>query len=450
LSKIKLYNYQEETVRRIEEFGGRSLLAIEMGGGKTLISLAWLKFHPDLRPAVVVCPASLKWQWQKEARRMGFSAEILNKSKPPKGLIDLDYPLLIINYDILHGWLKVLQSINPKVVIFDEIQMLKSPRTRRTVASRDLIEEIPHLLALSGTPIINRPIELYPILNMIRPDIYNNWSEFGTEFCKPRLTPWGIKYDGATNLDLLHKRLQKHCMIRYRTEDVLKDLPPLSRRIIPLEIEKRKEYELASSDYLKWLRLHRPGKETKAKRAVRLNQINGLRKLVGELKIASVKEWLESFLENSDQKMLIYGFHKKVLRELHQHFRKSSVLIDGSVLGRKRQERADLFQRNRKCRFLFGNYQAAGVGLNLQSACFVTFVELAWTPAEIDQAIKRAHRIGQSQKVIVNFLIARNTIEEYLSKLLQRKKKILDAVLDGRDATDFDLLEQLEKMMRRK
>jgi SNF2 family DNA or RNA helicase len=169
--------------------------------------------------------------------------------------------------------------------------------------------------------------------------------------------------------------------------------------------------------------------------------------LAAELKLPSVFTWIDNFLAESDEKLVVFGVHHKILIPLYQRYKKISVLINGQVTGKDRQRAIDKFQHDKRCRFLFGNYRAAGVGADHTAASTGISVELPWTPAEAIQGEDRLSRIGQRLPVNFFYLVAKGTIEERHCELLQKKQsEILDPVLDGKkNKRDFSIYEQLEK-----
>ncbi len=196
------FHFQLEDVRRLHQMGGRALLAWPMGCGKTFAALLHIQRHPDARPVVVVCPAGLKFQWRKEAKKhIGMHADVLEGLNPSKSLPPREPKFVIVNYDILSvskhgsGWLEWLRALNPQLVILDECHFLGDMRSKRTKAVRKLCQGVPQVIALSGTPLTNRPKELFPILNILRADLFPSWWQYGHKFCGARRTPWGWSFD---------------------------------------------------------------------------------------------------------------------------------------------------------------------------------------------------------------------------------------------------------------
>lgn len=448
--RTDLYNYQKKGVRRIEGFDIRALLADEMGLGKTLQFLATLRRnHKRCMPAVVVCPASLKWNWARESlMHIGCRAYIAEGRTPPDHApIKANIRLVIINYEILPYWMDWLEDLNPQLVGVDECQYIKNRDAQRTKSVKMLCRNRPHIVMMSGTPLTSRPAELWPALNILMPEEFNSFMTYAWDYCKPRRTPWGWEYKGATNLDELHELLTETCMIRRRKTDVLHELPDKTRVVIPFDLPRhaRKEYEYAESNFMRWL-AKSSGKATakRARKAEQLVKMGYLKRLAASLKYDSTTEWVDNFFDDTDGKLVLFGVHQKIIKPLVERYKSMAVFVDGSVTGHKRQVAVDQFQTKDKVRLFVGNLQAAGVGLTLTAAHNAAFAELGWTPGEHTQGEDRIHRIGQSNAATCYYLVARNTIEEDLCRILQEKQAVLEATLDGVDSgDDLDIFDQL-------
>jgi len=239
-------------------------------------------------------------------------------------------------------------------------------------------------------------------------------------------------------------------MIRRLKCNVLDQLPPKSRHIVLVGIKRRGEYEHAIRDFIGWLSNINRAKAKRAKKAEKMVKMGYLLRLVSQLKLHSIYEWIDNFLEDSDGKLVIFGFHTAVLEALHKRYHNISVLVNGSVSSRKKQHAVDEFQTKKRIRLFIGNVRVAGVGLSLTAANDLAFVELRWTPGDHTQAEDRIHRIGQTDPVSIYYLIARGTVEESLCKLLREKQGILDQVLDGTGKkNDLDIFDRLERELLR-
>jgi SWI/SNF-related matrix-associated actin-dependent regulator of chromatin subfamily A-like protein 1 len=435
--KTKLRKYQREGVHLINGFNGRALIADEMGTGKSYTSLAWM-VENECYPAIVVCPAFLKVNWEREClKHLGMRSNVLEGREPKeRGLEPLQGKITIINYDILRGWTKKLLRMRAQLLIVDECQYCKSLSAKRTKAVRQLSKHIPNRLYLSGTPLTNRPPELFSVLNMIKPKKYHHFRTFAQKYAYWNWNGYGLVYAGPRNLKRLHRTLKKECLIRRLKKDVLKDLPEKSRYVVPLQLKDRREYDYAEKHFLAWLRSISKGKARKASYAVGLTRLGYLKRLAAQLKMDSVKDWIETFLEESNNKLAIFGVHRSILGRLHERFKTQSVLVTGKTPKGRRWKCVDQFQEDKRTRLFLGNYQAAGIGLNLTSASTGASIELPWTPAEATQAEDRLHRLGQKKQVDWYYLVAQHTIEDDLCKLLQEKQKTFTDVLDGKDRGD--------------
>lgn len=433
--RTKLFRYQRKGVYGLRLFDGRCLLADEMGLGKSIQALTYMH-EQECFPTIIVCPASLKWNWEAEiAKHLGMSCDILEGRKPFRiNRRSLSRPkIVVINYDILSFWVEWLISLEPQLLVFDEGHYCGNPRSKRTRAVRKLAREIPRVIGLTGTPLINRPAELWPVLNIIRPDLYEYFRPFADLYCAPLLTPWGWQYRGATNLGKLHAELRDRLMIRRLKKQVLKDLPGNRQIIVPVGVSDPERYQTAESDFLNWLAREK-GQATarRARHAEELSRWSHLKQLAAELKLPLVLEWIDNFLASSESKLVVFGIHHKMLWPIHARYKKLSVLVDGTVSGRERQRRVDRIQHDRTCRLLVGNVRAAGTGHNMTTPDTVLFAEIPFTPADISQAIARVSRIGQKSNTTSYFLVARDTIEEKLLRLIRRKQQISDSAIDGR------------------
>ena len=451
-----LKKYQRKGVRQIERFNGRALLADEQGLGKTIQVLAWCKKHPELRPIIVVCPAIVKWVWKSQAQKhVGIRSTILSGRKPLKTGFHSHHPLIIINYDILQYWGKYLRKLKPKVILIDESHKIKNPSAGRTKAVRKLCKKVPHVIAIGGTPLTNKPVELFPTLNILFPKKFGNFFQFARKYSHPKKRRWGWDFSKTRNLDKLHARLKRLCMIRRLKKKVMKGMPPKKRLVIPLEISNRKEYQHAEEDFIRWLSKRSYRQSRRAKKAIELVKVGHLKRLAAELKLPAVYDWIDNFLESTDEKLVVFVLHKKIMASLRERYSKISVHIDGSVSTKKRKSAIRAFRNKSRIRILFGQSDAIGVGTDgLQKVCSNgVFVEIGWTPADIGQPEDRLHRIGQKYRVHITILVARKTIEERLCKIIQHKQRILNETLDGSgddDGNKLDIYKELLRQLRRR
>lgn len=468
--KMDLYGFQTEGVQFIEDRNGRAIVGDEMGLGKTPQSLAWLQLHPEARPAVIIVPASLKLNWEREANRWMTDPKVqIISGKPNRNPVKLSGDLIVINYDILpndtekikmangqtkkvelagSGWVDYLTEMNPVAVILDECHYIKNAKALRTKACQKIAKGAKHVICLSGTPIVNRPIEFFNALRIVDKQLFPSFFKYAERYCGATANEYGWDFSGASNTKELHKILTDTVMVRRLKKDVLKDLPEKQRTVIPMEIENREEYDRAFEDFLNWLKGESEDGEKaveKAEAAEALVKIEKLKQLVMRGKAKECSRWIENFLE-SGEKLVVFTTHRKVIDGLYKKFKDVAVKLDGGTSMTDRQAAVDSFQSDPSVLLFIGNIKAAGVGITLTEASNVCFVELPWSPGELDQAEDRTHRIGQeSDSVNIWYLVADKTVEDDIAELLDTKRTVLKAVLDGAEVETGSLLMDLLK-----
>ena len=426
----ELRKFQRQGVRFLEKClpHGGAILADEMGLGKTIQTLAFLQLRQNLRPAIIVCPSAVKLNWQREANAWLSKQEcrVLGGRTPTE---TQKHGIYIINYNILTYWTAPLRALHPQVLIFDECQYIKSHNTKRTKAARLLARKVPFVIGLSGTPIVNRPSEFFQLLHIIRPDLFPSWWDYVHQFCDAKHDGYKLDCSGASNTDQLHAILRKDVMMRREKADVLPELPPKQRTLIPVDMDKkaRKEYRHIATDFSAWLK--EQGKDLKGAQA--LVKIETLRQTVLSGKSQSCVNWIRDFLE-SGQKLVVFTWHTTLLDELQHQFQDICCRVDGSTTSQEKQKAVDAFQSPQGKQLLLGNIKSAGTGITLTAASNVAFLEVPWTPGALVQAEDRCHRITQSNAVNIWFLLTENTVETDMFELLQSKMKVVGEVLDGK------------------
>lgn len=487
--KLDLYPFQKAGVNFIEQMGGNAIVGDQMGLGKTAQALAYLQLHPELRPAIVVCPATVKHHWVNSIKEWMQPEDVIEVNGYPTGEDDpyeINHhqisqadrlsagPIIVINYDIIpnkqekydtgdidpqtrkpiikkkdipnSGWIGALKRISAQCLILDECHKIKNSKALRTKALVDLGKKIPSVIGLSGTPIVNKPVEFYNIIDLCKPGLFPSWWAYAQEYCGAFNDGFGWNFDGSSNIEKLHEILTKHVMVRRLKKDVLKDLPEKQRTVIPLDITNKAEYNRAASDIVGWIRAN-VGEDAaeKAKEAEALVEFEKLKQLAVKGKVKAALKWIEDFVE-SGEKLVVFCTHTSMVKNLEKKFGKEAVSIYGGTSHKKRAEAVDRFQTDPEVKVFIGNVNAAGVGITLTAASNTCFLELPWTPGELTQAEDRIHRIGQTaDSVNIWYLMAHETVEEEIAELLDEKQKVLDAVLDGKKTpkNDKSLLTEL-------
>jgi len=430
----ELLPFQKAGLEFIDLTFGRAIIADDMGLGKTIQALAYLQTYPDIRPAIIVCPASVKFNWRNEINQWLTTTEnlvVIDKGKPDISKASI----VIINYDILGKWLPDLKAINPEVIIFDESHMLKNSKAARTKAAKNLSSEIDHVLALTGTPILNKPVELFAQLNIVNPKAYpaNTFFSYAKKYCDGHQNNFGWDFNGSSNLEELSDEL-KGFMIRRTKEQVLSELPPKRRTMVLLPMSNRKAYDLAFAEFKAW----RAAEEKPYERDV-LEWLETLKKHCTTGKLTAAKEWVKDFLE-TENKLVLFGTHQMTIDFFMKEFKECAVKIDGSTSQKERERAVYRFQNEEKIKLFVGNIKAAGVGITLTAASNVAFMELDWTPALHDQAEDRCNRIGQKTAVNSYYLLAEHTLDANILRMLENKKNIIEEVMADDKILNFELI----------
>lgn len=466
----------------------RVLLADSMGLGKTVQALGVLH-HTQAYPALIVVPASLKLNWARESEKWAPGSHAVMLSKKPKaehkklirtalttGEVDktlrsfITTPtgsntkealtsnklVLIINYDVLPAWEPLLRNTHPRTVVFDEFHFTKNPRALRTKAARRIAKNAERVIGMTGTPIMNKPVDLLAQLDIlgVTNDLFGSRDHFLDHHCNRHLNEFGY-YDvsGASNLRELQETLNRTIMIRRLKKHVLKDLPPKRRQLVELEVTTRKlrslldtqleQHEQHQSRIDKYRAAVREAKrngsdeqyEAAAQKlreaeAIAFEDMSRVRRDIALQKLPHVIEHLKLALEN-EEKLIVFAHHKDVITGLKEAFPSISVVIDGSTPPTARAEAVDQFQDNPNIKLFIGNIIAAGTGITLTAASHVIFAELDWVPANISQAEDRAHRIGQQNSVLVTHLVLDRSLDARMARTLIRKQSISDRALDA-------------------
>jgi len=388
----------------------RFLIADEMGLGKTMQAIAVLGYL-EAFPAVIVVPASLKFNWEREIQKWlpGVTTQVISGRKS----VDLDAQAIVVNYDVLKWHVDALRAQQPKAIIFDEIHKLKGHKAQRTKASVSLAKGVEVIGGLTGTPVINTPVDLISQLKVIdRLNDLGGWKGFTDRYCVA--CHWGGFERHGKNTEDLNEEMRKRFYVRRLKADVLEELPPKRWSIQPIEMTARASYARAE-------KVKDPDQPAVAK-------IAALRKIVAAGKLDAAIAWIEDFLENG-QKLVVFAHHRHVTEAIANHF--EAPFIIGGVKDVDRQAAVDRFQNDDECKVIVGNLAAMGEGLTLTAASDVVFIESSWTPAQMDQAIDRCHRIGQTDSVTGWVLIVPGTVDEDINELVNAKRGIIAGAVEG-------------------
>ncbi len=419
----------------------RTFLADEQGLGKTVQALATLEAD-DAFPAVVVCPASLKLNWQREISHWlpHRSVTVISGTGSVAEAADIS----VINYEIVHAHRVRLAARRPRALVLDESHYIKNPRAKRTQAVRRLAESLSEdalRLALTGTPVMNHAEELIAQLRVI-----GRLEDFGSG------ARFARRFQGAGAEERIHWHLRRRCFVRRLKADVLPQLPAKRQVVVPVALENEREYRLAERDVVAWLR-EQPldlseleSRVAAALRAERLAQLNALKRLAARGKSGPALAWIHDFLA-SDEPLVVFCGSREVQELVIERFPEALHLVGRDTV-EQREAAVQAFQDPDGPQMLVCGTRVGGQGITLTRASNVAFLDLEWTPAMHDQAEDRCHRIGQHDAVTAWYLLAADTIDETMIELIGRKRGIIGAVTDGRRDESEALVQAVVRELR--
>ncbi len=446
--KGELFPFQKAGVQFIEKTGGKTLIADEPGCGKTLQAIAWCQLHPDKRPILVICPATLKINWQREFEKWTDIKAYIISSKDNEYQLPTTYEVYIVNYDIVEKQKNLLKKIDSKVIILDESTAIKNPKAKRTKAINEIVKDCPHILALTGTPTLNsRPIEIYNTLKILSPQNYGNYWDFASRYCGLTRTRWGVDVSGATNIQELSEKLRSTVMIRRLKKDVLKELPDKMRIIVPQEINM-KEYKRIEDDLINYLIEEKNKSKLQAEKINLVSQLSRIEYLKQETVKAKLPIFIEWVKTMDLSKLVIFCHHREFIDQLMIELSEfNPVKLMGGMSSEEKQKSIESFQNDKNCRLFIGSITSAGMGITLTEASHLAFLELMFVPALHDQAEDRILRIGQKNACSIYYFIGEGTIEQEIYDLLQSKRKIFQELMQDKnnviENTDTNILNDL-------
>ena len=447
---------------------GNALIADEMGLGKTIQAIGVVNFK-NAKKILVVCPATLKSNWKRELQKWLVNPELAKSVSvlTSKSVIDAtqEYAADVINYDIVGKQIASLTAQNYDYVIYDESHYLKNPRAQRTISALSIPSK--NFLALTGTPFLNNPFEIFTIANKLAPDVFKSYGSFGYRYCSG-IFEAKIPARYLTNLNELQTKLKEAGMIRRLKKDVLTELPDKMHSVVPMPCDHaslknavKGELAVVSKAHklyegiVKTMKKFDPKHATYRQAVSELAQLKGdflsqlslVRKVSAVAKAPLVAEYIIEAVE-SQGKVVFFAHHQDVLDLVESTIHNAglkTVRIDGKVPPASRQALVDEFQ-NGDAQVFIGSIRACAEGITLTASSTVMFGEMDWTPAKMTQCEDRCHRIGQKDSVNVVNLVIENSIDDFLTSILHNKRIVISKLLDEGDDQnaeyiDYDLFD---------
>lgn len=401
------------------------------------------------RKILIVCPASLKINWEREIKNYSDRKVLIVEGRKWGHTFDF----YIINYDIIKNYhttdksedsddYKLLVNTNFDLAIVDEAHYISNTTANRTRLLNDVLGTIPKVWLLTGTPMTSRPINYFNLLKIVDSPLTLNWQTYVKRYCKGFQFKVGNRKvwntSGASNLDEL-RELTKNQVLRRIKTDIL-DLP--EKIVTPVFLELNSK--MYNEELEEFVRITKEKKEEDTI-SITLNRLMKVRQLISYEKIPYTCELIDKCIEQGKKVIVLTNF-TMTLDMIHEKYKKNSVVLDGRMSKDRRQESVDRFQNEDKVKVFIGNIKAAGVGITLTAAEVVIMNDLSFVPADHSQGEDRAYRYGQKNSVLVYYPVFENTIEKVIYNILQKKKGIIDQVMgDGEFSESFgkDLLKEL-------
>jgi SNF2 family DNA or RNA helicase len=526
--KLNPYGFQNVGMEFLTKLNG-GLVADEPGLGKTIQAIGAVR-SKNAFPCVVICPANIKIKWAREVEKWTDHKTFIVHSDSVRGfkgrsgqltpdVIERikggEFEFIVINYELSfrHENVSRLRSINPAAIILDEIHYLINHKTKRTNAISHLIsgkdekiddkgnvvkqggkvvweqvhQGIPVRYALTGTPILNRPVELISILQVIgvfseifpaqmyEGSFVSSWEYFVRRYCdghKEQVARGKSVWitSGSSNEEELHQVLRQTCMIRRKKSEVLKDLPPKQHNRIPVSLSNQAEYDKAEKNFFKWIREEYKlndeemekiqslksedregaiyhlieGKVDAARRAETLTHLNALKQICARGKKESAVEWIKDFI-SSGEKLVVFSIYRDTQKMLMDEFKGENVAHIFSTDGlATRDEQIQKFQTDPNCKLMFAALGTTAVsspatqGIELHAASNVLFLEFGWNPALHEQAADRVHRIGQlAESIFIWWMYAEGSVDDFCLSMIEGKQEVISAIVDGKEMGDY-------------
>lgn len=423
----------------------RCILADDMGLGKTTSSII-ASVESGAKKILVVCPASVKINWKREIENYSDDKILIVEGRKWGST----FKYYIINYDIIKNFhttdkkegvddFKLIANEKFDLAIVDEAHYLSNSSAKRTKLMNDILDNIPKVWLLTGTPMTSRPINYFNLLKIINSPVALNWQHYVRRYCKgyqfTTRNPDGSSRkvwstSGHSNLDELRERTKGLVLRRLKTE-----VPGLPEKIIiPRFLELQSTFYNEELEEFMRISQEEKGRESLS---ITLSRLMKVRQVIAYEKVPYTCEIIDEFIEQG-KKVIVFNNFSMPIDMIQEKYPKKCVTLDGTMNQTKRQYAIDRFQNDPKIKIFNAQIVAGGIGINLTAAEVVIMNDLSFVPSHHNQAEDRAYRHGQKNNVLVYYPIFENTIEQIIYNILQSKKNVIDQVMgDGEYAETF-------------
>lgn len=405
---MKLYPHQEQSKQFLLD-RKRAILADQPRVGKTLPTAAAALEH---LPALIVCPAIAKTVWEAAFTRLGCtSVRVVNGKND--AMKTTQHQVVIINYDLL----QYFNNAGYQTLVLDECHRIKNPMAKRTKSATLLMKQIDRVYALSGTPIPNRPVELWPILHGL--GIYRGgWYDFAARYAKMWKAPWGLDVSGSSNIPELKALMKPHVM-RRKKEDVFKDYQDPQVSLITFDLPTDKREQEFDADAL----VANPNAIMAFEGLAEIMREAGMRK------VALAAEFIDDLL-NAGEPVVVFAHHKDVVGKLCDELRvHKPVTVVGDTSRAQRDKAIESFQTG-KTKCIVGNIAAMSEGVDLSAADTIVFVECTWSTSALEQASSRVENIAKhGVKPMIYILTIRASLDHTVLAKILAKQNIINQII---------------------
>ena len=455
------------------------ICADDMGLGKTLEAIAALlgadKLHredpeknPAAFPCLVICPSSVKLNWlakwqEYTGRNMAMILEDNTRKNWHLYFESGMSKVFITNYESLKKFF--VKSIDKKQedklrlnhilfderikifksVILDEFHKCKDSSTMQAKLSKGVASGKNFIFGLTGTPVINKPKDLISQLGIIEQmQRFGGYTKFVNRFC--------AGYNEASNLKELNFLLNQFCFYRRSKQEVAKELPPKTRQVVACEITNRQEYLTAENDLITYLKQYKEASDDKIATALRgeiMVKIGILKNISARGKMAGVMDYIDDTIEQGE-KLVLFVHLKEVAAMFKKHYPNAATILGDDSLA-DRQTSIRRFKDDSRCMLMICSIKAAGLGVDgLQHASSnVVFIELPWHAADCDQCEDRLNRIGQTKSVNAIYFLGRETIDNDIYKIIERKRAVADEITGNTDKVEIDFVSEFAELFNK-
>lgn len=452
--KLSLKPFQRVAKKYSAHVGHRAIISYDMGLGKTAISISIAESIPNCR-VLIICPATLKINWKREIQKCTpHNAVMLSGSVPDmiaiNSMMNKEIKYHIMNYDILgrgdrdedaglfvSPWAKLINMVDFDLIILDEAHYIKNTGSGRSKAARELKSK--YLLHLTGTPVVNRPGELWPLLHMIDPQTFSSKESFEGQWF----------YGGKTlkNPEQFRDMLSAY-MIRRKREDVIKDLPTIERidHFVEIPDAAWKSYNLALEGI--YVSLANPDYEREINSI--LAQLQRLKQILADACAVHSASLARDIYEETEKKVLIFSQYRNSCFDITSFLGKEALCITGEDDEEERFRKIDRFQNGDDIKYLVLSTKIGAEGLTLTKAHYVIFNDLMWTPKDHRQAEARCYaRLNDMHGAVAYYMQVEKTITEDIMEILRLKLQIIEETVDGVNAANIENASIINELLNR-